>query len=108
MRGVVRISLVVLALIALSPFTTFANGVEEPVPAPDLAAIFAAQVDAPDPGQTLPDDAPIFLDAVDDALFNACCRVANANCSANCGGDVREFRCSRVGANGCSSYCACN
>ncbi|HEV2854085.1 MAG TPA: hypothetical protein VHC97_14915 [Thermoanaerobaculia bacterium] len=108
MRGVVRIVLGVLALIALCPFTSFAGLVEEPVAAPDLAAVFAAPVEAPAPGQALPDDAPIFLSSVDDAVFDACCRAANASCSALCGFDVREFRCSRVGANGCSSYCACN
>jgi hypothetical protein len=108
MRGVVRIVLGVLALIALCPFTTFAAVVEEPVPSATLEEIFSAPVETPAPGQALPEETPIFLSAVDDTLFNACCRVANANCSTNCGGDVREFRCSRVGANGCSSYCACN
>jgi hypothetical protein len=107
MRGVVRIGLGVLALIALCPFTTFAAVVEEPVPSADLEAIFAP-VETPAPGQALPEETPIFLDAVDDAVFNACCRVANVNCTTQCGGDVRESRCSRVGANGCSSYCACN
>jgi hypothetical protein len=108
MRGIVRIGLGILALVALSPLAAFAGVVEEPVPAPDLAAIFAAPAETPAPGQALPDDTPIFLDSADDVIFNACCRVASTNCSANCGGDVHEFRCTRVGANGCSSYCACN
>lgn len=108
MRGVVRIVLGVLALTALAPFTSFAGMAEAPAPAPDLAAVSAAPVEAPAPGQALPDDTPIFMSSVDDAIFDACCRVANASCSANCGFDVRAFQCSRVGANGCSSYCACN
>ena len=108
MRGVVRIGLGVLALIALFPFTSFAGLIEEPAPTPALEAVLAAPAETPAPSQALPEETPIFLSSVDDAIFNACCRVANVNCTANCVGDVRSFSCSRVGANGCSSYCACN
>lgn len=108
MRGVVRIGLGVLALLALFPFTSFAGLTEEPAPAPALEAVLATPAETPAPSQALPEETPIFLSSVDDAIFNACCRTANANCSASCSLDVRSFSCSRVGANGCSSYCACN
>lgn len=112
MRGVVRIGLGILALMALCPLATFAAVVEEPVPSADLEAIFAAPAETPAPVEALPADTQIFLSSadgsIDDTIFNACCRAANASCSGVCGGDVRRFECTRVGSSGCSSYCECN
>ena len=93
--------IVVLSVISSSPVLAVEAS---PVPAsPEVTS-----VEPTVPAVALPLEGAIFLSSADDTAYAACCQGNFAICAASCAADVKSFSCTRVGARGCDSSCACN
>ena len=108
MKKIVLASFCILALASIPSLATAAEAPADPVVPVSLDQIFEAPPEAADPEQFSPAEGMLFVDAVDDAAYNACCQGAFAVCATSCAADVSSFYCYRVGARGCNSQCHCN
>ena len=108
MKKIVLASFCILAIASIPSLATAAEAPADPVAPVSLDQILQAPPEAADPEQLSPAEGMIFLDAADDAAYNACCQGAFAVCATTCTADVSSFNCYRVGARGCNSQCSCN